>query len=61
MNFEELLKKARSGEQESQEAIFIMYRPLLMKNSIIDGGQFNEDLYQELSQTLLNCIYGFKG
>ena len=60
MNFEELLKRAKMGNQEAQEAIFMMYRPLLMKNSIIDGGQFNEDLYQELFQTLLNCIYRFR-
>ena len=36
-----------------------MYRPLLIKNSIIDGS-YDEDLFQELSITLLKCIIQFR-
>lgn len=58
MNFEQLLKKAQDGNKDAQEEIFRMYRPLLIKNSM-DRNVFDEDLYQELSATLLNCIRKF--
>ena len=35
-----------------------MYRPLLIKNAM-EQNVFEEDLYQELSATLLNCIRKF--
>lgn len=59
MNFEQLLKKAQDGNKDAQEEIFRMYRPLLIKNSM-DRNVFDEDLYQELSATLLNCIRKLK-
>lgn len=59
MNFEQLLKKAQDGNKDAQEEIFRMYRPLLIKNSM-DRNVFDEDLYQELSATLPNCIRKFK-
>ena len=58
MNFEKVLRKAQSGDMEAKEEIFRMYRPLLIKNSM-DNIVFDEDLYQELSVTLLNCIMKF--
>lgn len=59
MRFEELLLQAQTGEKRAQEEIFQMYRPLLIKNSM-NRNVFDEDLYQELSSTLLNCIYKFR-
>lgn len=59
MNFKELLLQAKEGSEAAVIAIFEMYRPLLIKNSIINGN-FDEDLYQELSVTLLKCIYMFR-
>lgn len=59
MNFEMLLKKAQSEDRLAQEEIFRMYRPLLIKNSM-DINIFDEDLYQELSTTLLKCIRKFQ-
>jgi len=59
MSFEELLKKAQSGDKDAQEEIFQMYRPLLIKHSM-DMNVFDEDLYQELSATLLQCILKFQ-
>lgn len=59
MEFENLLEAARQGDLKAQEEIIKMYRPLLMKNSM-ERNVFDEDLYQELSITLLNCIMKFK-
>lgn len=59
MEFEEVLRKAQAGDMEAKEEIFRMYRPLLVKNSM-DNNVFDEDLYQELSATLLHCIKNFK-
>lgn len=59
MRFEELLLQAQTGEKRAQEEIFQMYRPLLIKNSM-NRNVFDEDLDQELSSTLLNCIYKFR-
>lgn len=58
MNFEMLLRQAQKGDKAAQEEIFRMYRPLLIKNSM-DNNVFDEDLYQELSATLMNCIKKF--
>jgi len=59
MTFEELLRKAKAGSMTAQEQILNMYRPLLIKNSM-DNNMFDEDLYQELSATLIQCIHKFK-
>lgn len=58
MSFEKLLEQAKSGDKNAQEEIFRMYRPLLIKNAM-EQNRFEEDLYQELSATLLNCIRKF--
>lgn len=58
MNFELLLRQAQKGDKTAQEEIFRMYHPLLIKNSM-DNNVFDEDLYQELSATLMNCIKKF--
>lgn len=59
MKFDERLVLAQTGDKKAQEEIFQMYRPLLVKNSI-NKNVFDEDLYQELSSTLLNCIHKFR-
>lgn len=58
MRFEVLLRQAKNGDKEALEEIFRMYRPLLIKNSM-DNNVFDEDLYQELSATLISCIQKF--
>lgn len=58
-DFEELLEYAKAGDKEAQEAIFRMYRPLLIKNAM-EQNVFEEDLYQEFSATLLSCIQKFR-
>lgn len=59
MDFEMLLTQAQSGSEEALEEILIRYRPLLVKESICNGF-FDEDLYQELCITLVNCIRNFR-
>ena len=59
MNFEKLLEQAKAGDEKAQEEIFRMYRPLLIKNAM-EQNVFEEDLYQELSATLLSCLRKFR-
>ena len=59
MNFEELLLQARAGESPAVVAILEMYKPLLIKASVLNGS-FDEDLYQELCIVLLKCIRQFR-
>lgn len=59
VNFKDLLLRAKDGDQQAKEEIFLMYRPLLFKESCVNG-IFDEDLFQELSATLIHCIRLFK-
>lgn len=59
VNFKNLLLRAKDGDQQAKEEIFLMYRPLLFKESCVNG-LFDEDLFQELSATLIHCIRMFK-
>lgn len=58
MSFQELLLEAQMGKEIAMEKILEMFRPLLIKNAIINGC-FNEDLYQELSIETIRCIQRF--
>lgn len=59
MNFERLLLKAKEGNADAVLKILETYKPLLIKNAIVNG-RFDEDLYQELVSTLLQCIQRFQ-
>ena len=59
MSFKELLSGAKAGDDPAIARIADMYRPLLKKESIVNG-EYDEDLYQELLLTLLNCIRKFE-
>ena len=52
MNFERLLLKAKEGNADAVLKILEIYKPLLIKNAIVNG-RFDEDLYQELVSTCL--------
>lgn len=58
MKFKEQLERAKAGEEKAKELIFLAYRPLLYKYAMVEE-RFDEDLHQELSKTLLNCIMKF--
>ena len=59
MDFEELLFQAKMGDESAMENILEMYRPLLIKNALVNGA-FDEDLYQELIVEVIKCIWYFK-
>lgn len=58
MNFKELLQRAKMNDQQAKQEIFSMYRSLLVKEAVVNG-VFDEDIYQELCETLLLCIQKF--
>ncbi|MCI8471785.1 MAG: helix-turn-helix domain-containing protein [Clostridiales bacterium] len=59
MRFKDLLLQAKAGDEKAFGELLIMYRPLLLKESIVDG-MFDEDLYQELCIVFLRCIKRFR-
>lgn len=59
MNFKELLLHAKAGEELAVMSLLEMYKPLLVKNAIVNS-RFDEDLYQELCIILLKCIVQFR-
>lgn len=59
MTFDQLLQDAKNGSNSAVTKILQIYRPLLIKNSIVRG-RFDEDLYQELCLILLKCIKQFQ-
>lgn len=59
MNFKELLQRAKLGDQQAKQEIITMYQPLLVKEAVVNG-LFDEDIYQELCETLLLCIQKFR-
>lgn len=56
MEFDEILFRAKQGEKFATEQILDMYRPLLLKNALVNG-VFDEELYQELIIETLKCIF----
>ena len=58
-DFKNLLLRAKENDHAAFSEILAMYRPLLLKESIINGS-FDEDLYQELCLTLLCCVRKIK-
>ena len=58
MKFEELLICAKLGDDNARQKLLEMYRPMLVKASIINGS-FDEDLYQELCVVLMKSIEKF--
>lgn len=58
-DFETKLLLAKQKDIKAIDWFIKEYNNLLTKESVING-YFDEDLYQELIHTLLNCIYKFK-
>ena len=59
MNFKELLSRAKDDDLQAKEVLLERYKSLLLNEAIIDN-VFDEDLYQELCVTLLDCIRKFR-
>ena len=58
MNFKELLLQAKFGDRTATTELLMLYQPLLLKISIMDG-ILDEDLYQELCIVFMRCIDRF--
>ena len=59
MNFRDVLLRAQAGDPEAINKILEMYKPLLLKQSIVFN-VFDEDIYQELCMIVLRCIKSFE-
>ncbi len=57
-DFKELLISAQTKEQDDFDELLLRYKPLLLKEAVIDG-LFDEDLYQEYYMTFLRCVKRF--
>lgn len=58
MSFEDMLLRAKFGDDVAKCWLLEKYKPLLLKSAIVDK-QFDEDLYQELCITLIKCVEKF--
>lgn len=58
MSFEDMLLRAKLGDEIARGWLLEKYKPLLIKTSIIDK-RFDEDLYQELCIILIKCVEKF--
>ena len=59
MNFKDMLICAKRGDRGAMETLLETYRPLMLKESIIDG-EFDEDLFQELQIVFMHCVKMFR-
>lgn len=59
MNFKDILMLAKLGDSNSMEVLLEIYRPLMLKEAIIDG-VFDEDLFQELQIVFMHCVKVFR-
>ena len=58
MPFADLLLQAQANDGSAYEQIVLLYKPLLRKESQLNG-RFNEDLYQDQLIVLLRCVRQF--
>lgn len=59
MSFEGLLIQAQAGSETALDELLAHYWPLLVEESVCNGF-FDEDLYQELCLTFVNCLRNFR-
>ena len=59
MNFKQMMERAKAGDSAAVTELLMMYRPLLLKEAILDSN-LDEDLYQELCLVCLRCIEKFR-
>ena len=58
MNFAHLLTRAKANDPYAINELVELYKNLLRKEATVNG-VLDEDLYQELLLTLMNCISRF--
>ena len=59
MTFQDILIRAKLGDETAKLMLLEKYKPMLIKGSIING-RFDEDLYQEQCLVLMKCIEKFE-
>ena len=59
MIFQDILIRAKLGDENAKLMLLEKYKPMLIKGSIING-RFDEDLYQEQCLVLMKCIEKFE-
>lgn len=59
MKFKDLFLLAQFGDDQAFAELLKMYRPLLLKEAIVDG-MFDEDLFQELCIVFIRCVRRFR-
>lgn len=59
MDFKAILQNAKKADPDSVIMLMESYRPLLLKESLING-HLDEDLYQNLAVAMLICIQRFR-
>ena len=59
MNIKDLVILAKLGDSSAMEILLETYRPLMLKNAIV-GGEFDEDLFQELQMVFMHCVRVFR-
>ena len=58
MTFQDILIRAKLGDENAKLMLLEKYNPMLIKGSIING-RFDEDLYQEQCLVLMKAINQF--
>ena len=58
MTLQELFISAKEGNQDALEKLYIQFQYFVSKKSKL-GGRFDEDLYQDFCEILIQCIYTF--
>lgn len=59
MNVKDMIALAKLGDCGAVEMLLELYRPLMLKESIIDG-ELDEDLFQELQIVFMHCVQRFR-
>lgn len=58
MEFEEILFRAKNGEDAALQQMLETFHPMLIRNALVNGW-FDEELYQELLLETMRCIDNF--
>ena len=58
MNFSELMRRAKAGDEEALTALYRMYLPLLTKNSLIEG-EYSDELFESQLIIFWKCVRKF--
>lgn len=59
MDFDRVFLTAKGGDEAALAQLLEFYNPMLVHYSILSGGRFDEDLYQEQKLLLYRCLKAF--